>query len=89
MIDIVGILFNNLKRRLINQHIKFDITDEVKEFIADKGFDPEYGARPLLRTIRKFIEDPLSEEMLKNEINPPVKILTYIEKGKITFKENK
>ena len=45
----------------------FKITDVAKDFLADKGFDPEMGARPLSRTIQRFVEDPVAEELLKGE----------------------
>jgi len=41
------------------------MTDGAKKFIADKGFDPLYGARPLRRAIQKFIEDPIADEIIK------------------------
>lgn len=44
---------------------KFKISSEAKEFLAEKGFDPDLGARPLARTIQKFVEDPIAEEMLR------------------------
>ena len=43
------------------------IKDEAKDFIADKGYDPEFGARPLARAIQKYLEDPLAEELIKNK----------------------
>jgi ATP-dependent Clp protease ATP-binding subunit ClpC len=45
----------------------FKISEEAKNFLADKGFDPDLGARPLQRTIQKFVEDPMAEELLKSE----------------------
>jgi ATP-dependent Clp protease ATP-binding subunit ClpC len=44
------------------------LTEEAKEYIADKGFDPNFGARPLKRAIQKFLEDPIAEEILKGEL---------------------
>ncbi len=85
--EIIGILINELTDRMSQQKIDFEIADEVKEFIAEKGFDPEFGARQLQRTIRKYIEDPLSEEMLKQEIIPPVKIKAVLKDGRIVFKK--
>jgi ATP-dependent Clp protease ATP-binding subunit ClpC len=41
-----------------------EITEAAKDFLSDKGYDPEYGARPLHRAIQKWLEDPLAEEML-------------------------
>jgi len=45
-----------------------DITQAAKDFIVDKGFDANYGARPLKRAIQKYIEDPLAEEIIKSGV---------------------
>ncbi|MNR45113.1 Chaperone protein ClpB [compost metagenome] len=45
------------------------LTDEAKNFIAEKGFDSAFGARPLKRAIQKYLEDPIAEEILKGEVN--------------------
>ncbi|MFH1416260.1 MAG: ATP-dependent Clp protease ATP-binding subunit [Elusimicrobiota bacterium] len=87
IIEIVGILTGELEKRLLQQKIKLEISDAVKEFIAEQGYNPEYGARPLQRTIRKYLEDPLSEEMLRQEIDPPVELLADIKDTKIVFKK--
>lgn len=68
MKDIVVLMINQLKERLNEQGIDFSVTDKSIEKIANEGFDPEYGARPLRRSIQKNIEDLLSEEMLKETI---------------------
>ncbi len=44
------------------------MTEEAKEYIAEKGFDPNFGARPLKRAIQKYLEDPIAEEILKGEL---------------------
>jgi len=62
-------------KRLIEHGLKLELTDQAKEFLIDKGFNPEFGARPLRRAIEHYIEDPLSEAVLagkfkgKNLIN--------------------
>ena len=79
------ILFNSLKREDIHKIIdielkrlfsridelgyKIKLTDEAKDYIADKGYDPEYGARPLKRAIQKLLEDPLAEEIINANIS--------------------
>ncbi len=47
---------------------KITLTDNAKEFIADKGYDSQFGARPLKRAIQKYLEDPIAEEILKGEL---------------------
>lgn len=68
MKDIVLLMLNELKERLKEQDIEFDMTDKAVEKIANEGFDPEYGARPLRRAIQQHIENMLSEELLKGTI---------------------
>ncbi|WP_368653581.1 ATP-dependent protease ATP-binding subunit ClpC [Ornithinibacillus sp. 4-3] len=65
MKEIVVLMVAELKKRLNELDIDFSITDKAIEKIASEGFDPEYGARPLRRSIQKNVEDLLSEELLK------------------------
>src|SRR5699024_1742604 len=68
MKSIVKLMISQVKERMIEQEVNFTITDRAVEKIADEGFDPEYGARPLRRSIQRNIEDLLSEELLKGTI---------------------
>jgi ATP-dependent Clp protease ATP-binding subunit ClpC len=68
LIKIIEILLKDLYKRLSAQNIEFEITDEAREFILEKGYNPEHGARPLRRAIQKYLEDPLSEKLLNGEI---------------------
>ena len=54
-------------KRLIEHGLKLELTEGAKEFLIDKGYNPEFGARPLRRAIEHYIEDPLSESMLRGE----------------------
>ena len=54
-------------KRLIEHNLKLELTERAKEFLIDKGYNPEFGARPLRRAIEHYIEDPLSEAMLRGE----------------------
>jgi ATP-dependent Clp protease ATP-binding subunit ClpC len=54
-------------KRLIEHSLKLELTERAKEFLIDKGYNPEFGARPLRRAIEHYIEDPLSESMLRGE----------------------
>ena len=66
--EIIEILLKNVFKRLENYNLKIEITDEVKEFIAKKGTDLNYGARPLRRAIQTYIEDKLAEAILDGKI---------------------
>lgn len=80
ILKIVDITVEKLLNRLKQQNIRIEITKAAKEFIADKGFDQNFGARPLRRAIQKYVEDPLSEEILKG---------TFKENSNITIKHRK
>jgi ATP-dependent Clp protease ATP-binding subunit ClpC len=61
---IIDILTDDLFSRIRGIGYAVDITKGAKEFLAEKGYDPKFGARPLRRAIQKFVEDPLAEEIL-------------------------
>lgn len=63
--EIVSLMADELSKRLAEQDIELVLTQEAKLKIADEGYDPEYGARPLRRALQKHVEDRLSEELLK------------------------
>ncbi len=63
---IINISLQDLYKRLEDKDYKLVLTDDAKNFVAEKGFDPQYGARPLQRALQKYIEDPLAEYILHN-----------------------
>ncbi|MBS1503657.1 MAG: AAA family ATPase, partial [Bacteroidetes bacterium] len=65
---IIDIELSHLFGRVNTLGFKIELTDNAKEFIADKGFDSQFGARPLKRAIQKYLEDPIAEEILKGEL---------------------
>ena len=85
--DIVDIMMAELEGRLKDLDINIRLSDRTKEFIAEKGFDPVYGARPLERTIRRTIEDQLAEELLKGSISKEDQILIDEKDGKLVFEK--
>ena len=86
--SIVDIMMNDLEFRLKKRDINLEVTESTKEFIANQGFDPEYGARPLERTIRKMIEDQLAEEILRGSISKDEKIIVDYDGEKLDFKKS-
>jgi len=65
ILSIIDIASQDLIKRMEGMGISIELTKPAKEFLADKGFDPAFGARPLRRAIQKYVEDPLAEEILK------------------------
>ncbi len=68
MKKIVDILIGELEERLDDKKMVLEIDESGKDLLVEEGFDPQFGARPIKRTIRRLIEDPLSEEILKGNI---------------------
>jgi ATP-dependent Clp protease ATP-binding subunit ClpC len=66
--NIIDILMKGVSKRLLNLGFELELTAEAKDFIAEKGYDVQFGARPLHRAIQKYLEDPLAEEIMKMSI---------------------
>ncbi len=65
MIQIIDIVLEEVLAKVSDRNIRIELTKSAKEFLADRGFDPVFGARPLRRTIQKYVEDSIAEEILK------------------------
>ncbi|MDZ7331637.1 MAG: ATP-dependent Clp protease ATP-binding subunit [candidate division KSB1 bacterium] len=92
MVKIVDIVVEEMLEKVADRDIQIQLTKGAKEFIAEKGFDPVFGARPLKRTIQRYIEDPIAEEILRGNFSDGSRIqvrkkgdaLDFIEVGKRT-----
>ena len=91
MHKIIDISLGKLFKRIEALGYKIELTDKAKDYVAEKGYDPKYGARPLNRAIQKYIEDPIAEEILKAEVNQGDVIMVDHEEGKeeLTFTSKK
>jgi ATP-dependent Clp protease ATP-binding subunit ClpC len=87
--EIVNLMISKLNERLQEQNIEIELTKDALSFLAEKGYNPSYGARPLRRTIQKYIEDPLSEELLKGKFPEGGKISVKKDEDKLIFKRKK
>jgi ATP-dependent Clp protease ATP-binding subunit ClpC len=83
--DIARLLLERTKRRLEAQDIEVEFTEGAVELLAKEGFDPEFGARPLRRTIQRRIDNDLSRMVLEGSLNPGDKVVVDAEEGKLTF----
>jgi ATP-dependent Clp protease ATP-binding subunit ClpB len=83
---IVGIQMGLLSKRLEDSKITLELSDKAKEFLANTGFDPVYGARPLKRTIQHLIQDPLAMKLLEGSIKEGDHVEVIAEDGKLVFK---
>jgi ATP-dependent Clp protease ATP-binding subunit ClpC len=85
---IISLLANELNKQLIDQDLAIELTDEVVEWLIDKNYQPNYGARPMRRAIQKYIEDPLSEEILRGKLKDVKKAKVVLENDSIVFTES-
>jgi ATP-dependent Clp protease ATP-binding subunit ClpB len=81
----VDIQINLLKKRLEASKIILELTDNAREYLADAGFDPVYGARPLKRAIQQIVQNPLSMRILEGQIREGSKVTMDIVNGKVVF----
>ncbi|MDI9258847.1 ATP-dependent Clp protease ATP-binding subunit [Alicyclobacillus sendaiensis] len=84
---IVDKMVDSLKRRLKEQEIEFELTDEAKKFLAKVGFDPQYGARPLQRAIVRNVEDLLSSALIAGEIKKGDRVLLGVDGDKLRIEK--
>ncbi len=82
IIHITEIQLSLLAKRLSERKITLEVTDEVKEYLAEVGFDPDFGARPLKRTIQRLIQDPLALLILEGKVPEKSKVKVVLTKAK-------
>ncbi len=83
--EIIEILVTDIAKRMAERGISFTLSDAAREFLADKGFDPAYGARPLKRALQKYLEDPLAEEILRGQYAGDCNLIIGAGNDRLTF----
>jgi ATP-dependent Clp protease ATP-binding subunit ClpC len=83
--EITGLMLDRVSRRLRAQGIEPQFTDAAVEYLAEQGFDPEFGARPLRRAIQRLVENELSRRLLSGELNPGDRVTIGAEDGRLSF----
>jgi ATP-dependent Clp protease ATP-binding subunit ClpB len=81
--SIVDILFKTIEKKLAQRDIDITLTDKAKAYIAQAGFDPVYGARPLKRALYEVVEDRLAELILEDKVVEGSRVLFDVEDGEI------
>lgn len=85
IVKIVDLLLSRLQAQLQERGIEIEPTKKMKKYLGEKGYSPTYGARPLRRAIQRYLEDPLSEELLKGEYKPGQTVQADIKDDEVTF----
>jgi ATP-dependent Clp protease ATP-binding subunit ClpC len=73
--------------RLKHKNIRLELDARAKEFLAEKGYDPMYGARPMRRAVERFLEDPLAEEIIRGSVHDNDPILVSVDQDKLVFRQ--
>jgi ATP-dependent Clp protease ATP-binding subunit ClpC len=77
------------KRLELKGHIVLEMTDEARQFLMAKGFDSDFGARPLRRAVEKHLEDPLAEEILRGKIADSATVTVVVRDDCLVFKQSR
>src|SRR5690606_9838036 len=83
IIQIVDLLVANLKRRLKDRNMDIELTDDAREFIAEAGFDPIYGARPLKRYLQRALETKVAKALLAGDAGDGARIHVGVVNGEL------
>ena len=86
IVDIVGLQLKSITKMIAKQGITFDATPEAVSYLADKGYNPEYGARPVKRVIQKDVLNQLSKEILAGKVTTDSIILLDEFDGQLVFR---
>ena len=82
---IIHILVADIAKRMAEKGISFQLTPEACDFLADKGFEPAFGARPLKRALQKYLEDPMAEEILRGQYAGDCELIIGATENELTF----
>jgi len=83
--EIVELQLEQLRERLAARGLGLELSDEAKELVADAGWDPTYGARPLKRAIQRLIENPLASRLLEGDFTEGDTVRVDVEDGELAF----
>ena len=83
--EIVELQLTRLRERLAERRLSLELTDEAKELIADAGWDPTYGARPLKRALQRLVENPLALRLLEGDFAEGDTVLVDARDGELVF----
>jgi ATP-dependent Clp protease ATP-binding subunit ClpC len=87
MLEIVDLQMEDIQKRLSEHGLKVQLTEEARKWMADKGYNPAFGARPLKRALQKYVESPLSISLLSGEFSLGDTVLVDIKDDEVTFRK--
>jgi ATP-dependent Clp protease ATP-binding subunit ClpC len=87
MKQIVDLQVRDICERMLEQGVEVHLSEEAREWLAEKGYDPAFGARPLRRTLQRLVESPLSKKLIRSEFKPGDKLRIEVDKDKLVFRK--
>lgn len=87
LIEILDLEISKVVQRLKARNIMLDLDEKAKDFLVSRGYDPQYGARPMRRAVERFLEDPLAEEILRGTFHEGEPIRVSAEGDKLVFRQ--
>ncbi len=87
LIEILQLEIEKVMERLKARNIKLELDDAAQDFLVEKGYDPQYGARPMRRSVERYLEDPLAEEILRGHLNDNEPVQVSVEDDKLSFSQ--
>jgi ATP-dependent Clp protease ATP-binding subunit ClpC len=88
LVEILDLEVRKVMQRLKNRNILLQLDEKAKDFLVEKGYDPQYGARPMRRSVERFLEDPLAEEILRGAMHEGESIRVSVDKDRLIFTQN-
>ena len=88
LIEILNLEVEKVIERIRRKNLKLILDSKAKDFLVEKGYDPQYGARPMRRSVERYLEDPLAEEILKGNLHEGEPVTVTAEDGKLLFKQS-
>jgi len=84
---IVGLQMKDIRQRLLEQGLDIQLSEVARDWLAEKGYDPVFGARPLRRTLQRLVESPLSKKLIRGELKAGDQLQIELEDGKLVFRK--
>jgi len=88
LIQILDLEISKVVNRLKGKNLQLELDEAAKDFLVEKGYDPQYGARPMRRAVERYLEDPLAEEILRGHLHEGEPIKVSSDKEKLTFTQS-
>jgi len=89
LIEILDLEIQKVMTRLKSKNLQLTLDEKAKDFLVEKGYDPQYGARPMRRAVERHLEDPLAEEILKGSLHEGEMVQVTVENDKLVFRQSK